>query len=497
MIRLKTSLALIFTFLLTHSHPGYAINDLMLPDLGNSSDKYLTTKEQNAIAEYYLRELRKAGLLLEDPLAEEYIQNLGFKLVSHSENPRLNFQFHIIKSPVVNAFATPGGFIAVYSGLIETAESESEIAAVIAHEIAHVTQNHILRSSEETMKANLPIMLGMIAIMIAGAGHGDTALASMAAGQGLLAQNRINFTRDNEYEADRIGIKTLHAAGFNAKAMAGFFGKMLRLERNAGNNDSRRTHSELLRTHPANTNRIAEAKGRAATIGNNAHQDSLNFSLSKERIRVLSSNTPEELRDDYLARLKSSQTFRPELEYGLALLELKLNQTEIASHRIEHLLVFAPNNRFFLLIQARNFFVKKQTLLAIKAYEKLLISYPRDLAILQEYIEALLQSKEPDHWELARMHIQSTLAQHPNLPRLHLFQARSENLLGDQNNATMSDAQATFLSGNIYEAIQKLKHLKNKHTLSYYQLSKIQARLNEYQQSDPKLLERQRQEDRP
>ncbi len=496
---LRTLPPLLLSALLLVQQLAWATEQIRLPDFGNSADSMLTGQQLDEIAQLYLRELRKNDLLLEDPLVEEYIQNLGFSLVSHSEDPALRFQFHILKSPVVNAFATPGGFIVAFSGLVDMADTEAELASVLAHEIAHVTQDHMLRSTERTIKANLPVMLGMLAMIIAGAsGMGDSSNASMAAviaGQGLLKQNQINFTRDNEYEADRIGIRTLKEAGYNPMGMAAFFGKMQRLERNYG-----QEVPELLRTHPLSTNRIAEAKARAQAVADDSLKtDSPRFHLAQERIRVLSQENPSKTYQAFLARLRQPGLTPRQLRalhYGLALLESRTNRAQAALERLQPLLRAEPANRWFLLARAEAYHRAGQLEQARQAYQQLLQSSPDDLAVILPYADMLLEQNTLEDGQKARELLRSALADFPDRPDLYALLARTEHQLGHDINATLADAQVRFLNGNLYQAVQTLKALKRKPGLNYYQRSKVEARLKQYREANPEQMKQQQRKEK-
>ena len=189
-----------------------------LPDIGTPVNTTLTPNDEYQIGAMIVRGLRDAGQILEDPELTEYLQTLGSRLVSHVQNANpQRFQFFLVKDSSINAFALPGGFIGVNAGLVLATHNESELAGVLAHEIAHVTQRHIARSIQAQSRSNLVSTAAMLAAILIGAttgAGGDVMQGAVAVAQGAAAQQRLNFTRANEYEADRVGISTLAAAGF-------------------------------------------------------------------------------------------------------------------------------------------------------------------------------------------------------------------------------------------------------------------------------------------
>lgn len=189
--------------------PSAFAGDIELPDIGASADRLASPDEESRYGESMLREFRRLNLVMEDPLVVDYLRSLGYRLVAQSEHQADDFTFFVVRSDEINAFAAPGGYIAVNVGLMHTMETESELAAVLGHEIAHISQRHLVRAWESMQKASLPIALAMIGAAIAAQGvKGDGTEAALIGGMGLIQQQQINFTRDNEYEADRIGIHT-------------------------------------------------------------------------------------------------------------------------------------------------------------------------------------------------------------------------------------------------------------------------------------------------
>lgn len=247
--------------------PAHAI-DTRLPDMGSSAGAIASPEEQRQYGFYVLHELRNQGMVLDDALLTDYINALGYRLVSYSPKPDQPFTFFVVNDPSINAFALPGGFVGVNAGLITTTANEDELAAVLAHEISHVTQQHLVRAVEAEQKYAPLMVLAMVGAIVASshASPGSTSNAdvgAMATATGLMQQMQINFTRADEEEADRVGIETLAKANFDPDAMAGFFQRMEQaLRPGFDENDV----PALLMDHPVTLQRISEAKARAATL---------------------------------------------------------------------------------------------------------------------------------------------------------------------------------------------------------------------------------------
>ncbi|HEY8010802.1 MAG TPA: M48 family metalloprotease [Rudaea sp.] len=242
--------------------------DTRLPNLGSSAGQIASPEEQRQYGFYVLHELRNQSGVLDDALLTDYLNTLGYRLVSNSTQPDQAFTFFVVRDNDINAFALPGGFVGVNAGLVTTTESENELAAVLAHEISHITQNHLIRAVEAEQKMEPLMILAMIGA-IAASSHqspyssSNSGIGAMATVQGLAAQMQINFTRQDEAEADRVGIYTLAKSGFDPDAMADFFERMQRaLRPGFDENDV----PALLMDHPVTTQRISEAKARADVI---------------------------------------------------------------------------------------------------------------------------------------------------------------------------------------------------------------------------------------
>jgi predicted Zn-dependent protease len=248
----------LLSVLLLAAMPGRAV-DIALPEMGDSAGALISPRDEHQIGQAFFWRLQQSTPLVEDPEVTSYIQSLGYRIAANSNDPGLDYTFFMVPDPAVNAFAAPGGFIGVNSGLLLTAETEDELASVMAHEIAHITQRHILRSFERHKRMTIPRTAAMIAAALLGAADPKAGSAAMMAVQAGDIQSQLDYSRAHEAEADNIGMQTLVAAGFDPEAMPSFFEKLQQASRYYGGD----TVPEFLRTHPVTTSRIADAKGRA------------------------------------------------------------------------------------------------------------------------------------------------------------------------------------------------------------------------------------------
>jgi predicted Zn-dependent protease len=271
---------------------GAGADDINVPDIGSPADAILSKSVEAQIGRAIMRDIRQSGAIVEDPQINEYINEIGHRIAAQTNDGEHQFTLFVVDDDRINAFALPGGYIGVHTGLIEATRNEDELAGVIAHEIAHVTQRHIARAIHASSRQSLlttALMLGALVLGAAGGG-GDAVQAGLAIAQGTAAQQQINFTRSNEYEADRVGIGALAEAGFDPHGMASFFEVMSRQDTTAPD----KRIPEFLRTHPVTTARIAEASNRARSYERVQSPDSTNYGLTRARLLVDGYDIPEQ-----------------------------------------------------------------------------------------------------------------------------------------------------------------------------------------------------------
>ncbi|QLG88374.1 M48 family metallopeptidase [Chitinibacter bivalviorum] len=286
-----------------------------LPELGDASQEGLTPQQEREIGETAMREIRRSGEMVDDPEIIAYITWLGAKLTYAAEVTEPQFTFFPLLDPSINAFAMPGGYVGVHTGLIVQAQHESEVAGVLAHEIAHVTQHHMARMVEGMKSAPWVTLAAIAAAILAGsAGRGDAAAAIISGGMAVQVRRQLDYTYSFEQEADRIGMQTLQQSGFDPSAMATFFEKLQNYNRIVENNAP-----EFLRTHPVTSKRISEAQSRLGQMPYKQVPDSADFLFVREKCRTLQMKGRESI--NYYQKMIAEKRYANEAaqRYGLAL----------------------------------------------------------------------------------------------------------------------------------------------------------------------------------
>lgn len=481
---------------------------LALPDMGSSAGRLITPAEESMYGEYTRRELRAYGMLLEDPLLDEYLSALGLRLAGVSERPQQDFTFFWLSSRDINAFATLGGYIGMNSGLVLTATSEDEVAAVLAHEIAHVTQRHIVRAVERQQKDAIPILLatlGAIAVaQSAGGNSGSNATqAAIVSGMALMQQRQINHTRGNEYEADRIGILTLARAGYEPMAMADFFARMHRTLRSTiGEQEA----PEFLRTHPVTSSRISEAKGRAegsrmplgfqppprvdktpinpllperhfAIEGLQSSPSRELFPWVQTRLRVLSADSPGQAVDEFALRAGAAGSALSDPErYGYALALARTGDTPRALQQLQSI-QRPPAGYWVELARAEALHLGGRQQEAETLYQALYEAHPKSRPVSLSYADALIRSGGEAQGRRAQAVLRPLLLTAGSDIALQRSFGRASELAGDSVRASEAHAEAAYLAGRAEDALTQLQSLKQRDDLDYYQRARIDARI--------------------
>jgi beta-barrel assembly-enhancing protease len=484
-----TLLAAMLMTLGAATHAATEADDL--PSIGSPAEAMMTLEDEYQIGRMIVRGLRDQDQILEDPEVAEYVRSLGYRLSSQAHDGAQRFNFFMVRDHSINAFALPGGFIGVNSGLVLETKNESELAGVLAHEIAHVTQRHIARSIAAQSRSSLVSTAAMLAAILVGAaaGGGDAAMAGMAAAQSLAIQQQISFTRANETEADRVGIGILARSGFDPQGMPAFFETM---SRRAGTSEA--NIPEMLRTHPVTVNRIAETKERAEQIATEPHSDSLGYALTRERLRVLSTPPGENPLEYYNATIQNEPDATSAQVYGRALALMMSGKPQQAVPIFARLRDAEPTVLQYHTALGQAQLQAKQSKAALHTLDSARELFPRNVAVTVRYAEALMQSGEPKKAHEILLDLFNVVPPTPEQARLTALAA---NAAGDVADSYYYMSEYHVMSGDLLLAVNQLQLALAVPRITSVQRARFQARLEEIQAAIPKRGARRAANDRP
>ncbi len=443
-----------------------------LPELGSASGVMMTPAQEKRLGQAFMRSVKSSETILHEPFAQEYIETLGKTLAAATQdNDVQSFDFFILDSPQINAFAGPGGHIGIYSGLILTTQSESELAAVVAHEIAHVTQKHLMRAFYEASQLSIPSAAVLLAAVILGATvGGDAALATAIGGQAALMQKQINFTRSNEKEADRVGINTLARSSFETHSMPVFFERMGRANRTYATE-----LPEFLRTHPVTTNRIAESLSRAEQYPYKQRQDNLRYHLVKVLLKERSFSNSKEAEKYFQTNLDEGRYRNEQAQrFGLTLALMRQEKYSQASKENNTLLKDNPTEAVFLIQQSRLLAQTGKLKQAIEILEDSMQLYPEDYSLSMQLAELYIQAAR--YTEAINL-LQNITVLRPFDDQIYKRMAEAAGKNNDKVTAHSYQADYLYLNGKLEAAIQQLEIALREKPADFYLTSKLEARL--------------------
>lgn len=469
-MRLLT-LPLAFGLAMLLSAPVQGVDDL--PDLGEVSRQYFSDQEEASLGRAILQNVYADPRYLDDPEIETYLNQLGYRLVSVSPRNQREFNFFVVDDPSVNAFALPGGHIGVHTGLLLAAQSESELASVVAHEIAHVTQDHIARMVTAQEQSQWPTLAALALALLASRSNPNLASAAIASTQAFAVQNQLNYSRDFEREADRQGYELLARANFDPHGMGGFFSRLQRANRFYDT-----SAPAYLRTHPLTSERIADMQARSASVPYQQIQDSLDFQLVRARLRAMQGSAADAVRDARQILKDKRHVNEHAARYTLALALLRARQFKDAEREAQILLSTAPANPMLAQLAARIALASGQTVLASQRYDAALRQFPGNKALLYGQIDSLLAAGLTSD---ARTRVEKHLALHPQDRRFWTRNARIQAQLGNRLASHRAQAEATALSGNLVGAIEQISLGIKAGDGSFQELSAAEARRREWE----------------
>jgi predicted Zn-dependent protease len=445
-----------------------------LPDLGGPANAMINRFDETQIGRMEMNELRDQNMILEDPEITDYLQQLGSRLAAQSRVDNQTFTYLALREPIINAFATFGGFVCINTGLILATGDEAQLASVMAHETGHVVQRHMARMVAAESRMSLASTAALLAAILIGAvsGAGGQAIeGAIALSQGIALQQAINFTRSQEVEADAVGIELLAGAGFDPQEMAVFFESLSRFEGLAEGEIP-----ALLQDHPVTSERIATARARAALLPRSAPQpESISYSFIKERVRVLV--TPPEARPaQYYAALRDNRPLTPAERYGEALLQMQNGEAESAVRTFSELQTTYPQLTMLYSALGQALDASGQPEAALALFERSNRLFPRNVPLTVRYAETLMQVNRAAQAHELLLDLFNNVE--PSPPQIRLT-ALAASAAGDPGDAYYYMAQYDLAGGNLPLANQQLELALAAPNLTSIQRARFRAQLDE------------------
>lgn len=449
---------------------------IMLPNIGDPAAVYVGSDEEQRLGLEIMRKLRDRDLILEDPQLNAYLNSIGQSLAAYADQNGVPFNFFMVRSAAINAFALPHNFIGINAGLLLATEREDELAGVVAHEIAHVSQRHIVRAIADMRRMALPMAAAMIASAALAAASKQGGQAALVSTMAASAQHQISFTRANEQEADRIGMRFLAKAGFDPRGMSDFFAK---LERRSGGLENQ--IPEMLLTHPRPETRLADTQDRLEVpkaASRTGSRDRKAYELAKARARVLATDDVQTLIREFetaLSQGSNNQELANRYAYALALRQA--GRYDQARQQIVRLLQSDPDRLAFRIEAAELALAKGEREQGWRLFEELRQLYPDDFALAMHYGRAL--ATQGDAKQALRV-LRPHLTRHANDPNLYQSYAQAAERAGDMAATHATMAEYYYLNGELLPAIEQLEVGLRTASLSPNEEARLRSRLKQF-----------------
>tara|TARA_R100000935_G_scaffold58828_1_gene98336 strand:+ start:4124 stop:5608 length:1485 start_codon:yes stop_codon:yes gene_type:complete len=465
------SSALLGAALVLPALPAQSDDGYNLPTLGDTSSSMMSREQEYQLGRTWLTMLRGAVPTLEDPQLKSFVESRVYALAETSQLADRRLAFVMIDSPQLNAFAAPGGVVGVNAGLFLHAQTEAEFASVMAHELAHLSQRHFARGLEQQQKMQVPFMTAMLAsIILAAAGGGDAGFAALASTQAAAIQEQRRFSRQNEQEADRIGLTNLVAAGYDPLAMPNMFERLAQLSRF----DS--TPPEFLLTHPVSQSRMADTRNRAAQLPSGGEDDTVEYQMMRARVQIHYESSPGLSAKRFRILLDEHDGNHDAARYGLALALTRGGQHDQAEETLAPLLEKEPHNLTVALAQVEIDNNRGRLASALTRTRELLRNYPGNYPL--QFIEADLLLKQQNYAE-AEQAINRLASQRSDDPDVWYLAAEIRGLAGNILGVHLARAEYFMLTGDTDQAGEQLDLALKRANGSFVMSSRIRARQDE------------------
>lgn len=449
-----------------------------LPRLGDPGGGAISPAELDEIGRQELVQLRRYDLILQDPLVTNYIRDVGHRIAAQSDSPGMNIHYYVIATPVMNSFAFPGRNVAIFTGLFTATDNENELAGVIAHETAHVTQHHMARQVADMQGMGWKELAGLLGGIILGAATGNpqVGMATIMGTQAAIIQHQINFTRHDEEEADRVGIGFMARAGYNPDGMAQMFQKFEIMSR------GELKPPAFLIDHPMDTVRISDASERAHQMPKITHKDSRSYLLMRARARVLVADRVEDALAYFngIDTSKLSETGKNAIAYGRALCLIRMNRAGKALAILTPLLDKHPDVVAYHLGVGNAELKNGETDKALATFEHTAKIFPDSLAVQVDQAQALLAANRAGD---AKTVLQNAAMDNGNNPLvLHLL-AEASSQAGNLGEARYYLSQYYELNGKLDAAITQIRLALDDAHPDSYEKARYRARLEDLQKA--------------
>jgi beta-barrel assembly-enhancing protease len=462
-------------FLLTMSIMGLPVSGYAsteLPELGDAAHGVLPPQLQRKLGAEFYNEIRlREPSFIDDPEVTGYVNRVGRRLVSASADPTGRYTFFVLRDRQINAFATFGGYVGINTGLLLAARTESEFAGVLAHEISHVSQQHLARGIMAAQNQTISSLASLALMILAARAGGNTGQMAQGAGQAIQAANiqtQLGYSRDFEREADRVGYTTLTKAGYDPKGMADFFERLQKSTALYENNAP-----VYLRTHPLTTDRISDMQGRAHNAPYRQVRDSLEFYLVRAKLRVMET-VPQDALAEFETQLRERRfSHESAVWYGVSRAQLRLARYADADKSLQQAKRLGAANPMFETLNAEIKLAEKDLPAASQIYREAYKRYPNDEALMLGLVHVLqLQG----HNESAVQILDARLRAGVRDPKLYQLQAQSYAALGKTVQSRQATAEAYVLNGQTQAAVEQLE-LAQREAKQFHEQSMIDTRL--------------------
>jgi predicted Zn-dependent protease len=452
-----------------------ATDDLKIPNLGESSTSLFSADYEHQLGRMWLRSFRGQAPITTDPLLHSYLESLVFELVQHSELQDRRIELVIVDNPTINAFAVPGGVIGVHSGLFQYAVTEDEFATVMAHEIAHLSQRHFSRRMEMAQEQGPMQLAGLLAgVLLAATVGTDAGMAAMTTAQGLAQDAQLRYSRANEAEADRVGLRTLYNAGMDPYAAPQMFERMYAATRYS---QSGRI-PEFLRTHPLSEKRISDTRTRAMQYPKRIRSVSLDYQLMRARVAVQAARTPEEAVAFFRSALQGDSISSAATTYGLVLALTAAGRADEAALALDSIWSGDSDRIEYVIADAEIDLARGNSARAVATLERRLELSPGNHPLTMSYAHALQQAGSP---HLAEAVLIEQSRRVPGDPGLWYLLAEVQGLAGNIVGLHRSRAEYFILINALDAAERQLTYAQNLVGSDFTTSSLINQRMRDVQ----------------